>query len=325
MGLIRALFLIIHIIVVALMCGTLLNAYVPPKIFGYLNMLSLGFPVLMTVHFCLTLFWILTWKKRAIVFLLISLVFFNPVRRWINYTPDSGKEGSLKIISFNTKNHAYAKHKKEDELFKFMDKENADVVLFQENRFEGEHPGYLQYPIVALKTRHKLLKHGNIIETAANGNAFYADIEIHGKIIRFINVYLEPFMLEKSMVRPTADADLNTVKAKNLIRRLVPTFKLHQEQIVYIRKAVKESPYPVILTGDFNSVPNSWEYYHLSEGLQDAFVVAGTGSATSFHDYKFPIRIDYIFSSKEIKPRSYKVDRSVKLSDHFPVIATFDF
>ena len=31
----------------------------------------------------------------------------------------------------------------------------------------------------------------------------------------------------------------------------------------------------------------------------------------------------YIFTSKEIKPISYKVDRNVKLSDHFPVIAEF--
>ena len=324
MAVIRALFLIIHITVVAMLCGTLLNAYVPPKIFGYLNLLSLGFPVLMIIHFFLTLFWILTWKKRAIVFLLISLILFNPVRRWINYTPDSGKKGSLKIVTFNTKNHTFDQHRY-DELTKFMDKENADVVLFQENKFEGDHPGYLQYPIVALKTRHKLLKHGNVIETPANGNGFYADIEINGKIIRFINIYLEPFMLEKDMVKPTADADTNAVKAKNLIKRFVPTFKLHQDQITYVQKAVKESPYPVILTGDFNSVPNSWEYYHLVGGLQDAFVVTGTGSATSFHDYKFPIRIDYIFSSKEIKPRSYKVDRSIKLSDHFPVIATFDF
>ncbi|MGS0748127.1 hypothetical protein [Halpernia sp. GG3] len=51
--------------------------------------------------------------------------------------------------------------------------------------------------------------------------------------------------------------------------------------------------------------------------------MAGSGSATSFHDYKFPIRIDYIFTSKEIEPISYKVDRSARLSDHFPVIATF--
>ena len=97
----------------------------------------------------------------------------------------------------------------------------------------------------------------------------------------------------------------------------------HQDEVADIQKAVADSPYPVILAGDFNAVPNSYEYYHIGKNLKDVFVETGNGSATSFHDYKFPIRIDYIFSSPSVKPLSYKVDRSVKLSDHFPVIATF--
>ena len=110
---------------------------------------------------------------------------------------------------------------------------------------------------------------------------------------------------------------------KYVLRKLIPTFKLHQDEISEIRKAVDESPYPVILAGDFNAVPNSYEYYSLGKNLKDVFVEAGNGSSTSFHDYKFPIRIDFVFCSKELKPISYKVDRSVKLSDHFPVITTF--
>jgi endonuclease/exonuclease/phosphatase (EEP) superfamily protein YafD len=104
---------------------------------------------------------------------------------------------------------------------------------------------------------------------------------------------------------------------------MVPNFKAHQEQVAAAREAIETSPYPVIMAGDFNSVPNSYEYYHLGKDMKDAFVVAGSGSATSFHDFKFPIRIDYMFTSKEILPISYKVDRSERLSDHFPVIATF--
>lgn len=110
---------------------------------------------------------------------------------------------------------------------------------------------------------------------------------------------------------------------RTLFSHLIPTFKRHEDQVRKIRKAVDQSPYPVILAGDFNSVPNSWEYYNLGENLDDAFVKAGNGSSTSFHDYKFPLRIDYIFTSKSITPLSYKVDYSVKLSDHYPVIAEF--
>ncbi len=326
MALIRAVFLIIHIVIVALLCGTLLNAFVPPKVFGYINLLSLAFPVLMILHFFLTLFWIFTWKKRAIVFLIISLIFFNPVRRWINYSPNSGKTGSLKVVSFNSKNGEYASDDTESSVKDYIHNQNADIVLLQENKFESENEeGYIQKDIIGLKTKHKILKQEKLITNGSNAYSFYADIDVNGKIIRVINVYLQPFQLEKSMVKPTNNADVNKEKAKKLIVRLVPTFKDHQDQVRLIRKAVDNSPYPVILAGDFNSVPNSWEYYHLAEGLKDSFVEVGIGSATSFHDYKFPIRIDYIFVSNEIKPVSYKVDRSVKISDHYPVIATFDY
>ena len=96
-----------------------------------------------------------------------------------------------------------------------------------------------------------------------------------------------------------------------------------QDQIDSIKKEIENSPYPVFVVGDFNSVPNSYEYYKVSDNLKDAFVEVGRGSGTSFHDFKFPLRIDYIFTSESIQPVSYKVDRDVQISDHFPVIATF--
>ncbi|SIQ08552.1 hypothetical protein SAMN05880574_10575 [Chryseobacterium sp. RU37D] len=83
------------------------------------------------------------------------------------------------------------------------------------------------------------------------------------------------------------------------------------------------SPYPEILDGDFNSVPNSYEYYSLGKDLQNAFLEAGNCSPSSFHDYKVPLRIDHIFRSKSIISLNYKVDNSVQLSDHYLVIAEF--
>ncbi|MNY44466.1 hypothetical protein D3C86_1794970 [compost metagenome] len=104
---------------------------------------------------------------------------------------------------------------------------------------------------------------------------------------------------------------------------LIPTFKKHQTQIDQIKAFMNQSPYPLIVAGDFNAVPNSYEYYKVSEDLEDTFLKVGKGSGTSFHDFKFPMKIDHIFSSKSIKPISYKVDRSVQISDHFPVLAEF--
>ena len=314
--------ILIHLFIIVLLSGTMLNDYVSPKVFPYLNLLSLAFPVLMILNVMLCLFWIILWKKRAFFFIAVTLMMIMPIRRWVNWTSKVSDKPNLKMVTMNVKFNTFGKHEIED----YLSKSNADIILTQECRAGFEVPAYpyrvSNLDIVALNSKTEIIKQEKLA-TFSNGNAFYADIKFNGIIIRLVNVYLNPFSFDKQMVKPVEDLQENKTKVKDIIRKLVPTFKIHQKEIVDIRKAIDNSPYPVILAGDFNAVPNSYEYYELGKGLTDAFVAVGRGSSTSFHDYKFPIRIDYIFTSKEIKPVSYRVDRSVKISDHFPVIAEF--
>lgn len=323
MKLFRLLLTIFHLGILVLLLGTALNAYVPPKVFPWLNMLSLLFPVLMIFNVILCLLWIILWKKRAIFFLFFSLFLIIPTSRWINYREKKAIQPNLKMITFNIKGGRIAGNEK---VFNYLKNSGADVILLQEYNDQYQVPGYEfntgKYEIVALNSKTKILDQAKIA-THGNGNSFYADIEIEGKRIRFINIYLSPFSFEKHKVKPTEDFEQNENKLRYILGKLVPTFKNHQSEVEEIHNAVSASPYPVILAGDFNAVPNSYEYYHLVKNLQDAFVEAGRGSATSFHDYKFPIRIDHVFCSESIQPITYKVDRSAKLSDHFPVITEF--
>ncbi|WP_312287044.1 endonuclease/exonuclease/phosphatase family protein [Chryseobacterium gleum] len=313
--------LFIHIVVAVLLLCTLGNAWIPPNILSNLNLLSLGFPYLILAHIILTLIWIFKKEKIAIAFALGTLIFYNPIRRWINFSPKTENLKTIrdiKILTFNVKYGEYGWDKVKD----YIKAQDADIILVQEkdtNRVIKRD--LIKYPSVILKTKHKIVRQAELIDEKARGNSFYADIDINGKVIRIINVYLEPFRLNKSMFTKLDALGLGNVST--LLSHMTPTFQAHEDQVKRIRKMVDLSPYPVILAGDFNSVPNSYEYYNLGKDLQDAFLVAGKGSASSFHDYKVPLRIDYIFSSKSIIPLSYKVDQSVKLSDHYPVIAEF--
>jgi len=322
----RLIFLILHVGIFLLLLGMLLNAYIPPKIFPWFNLLSLGFPVLMIAYVLLIFFWIFSWKKRAFLFMLLGLIFTNPVKRWINYSSDKKEIADLKIVSFNAKGGQYGMKNIEE----YIDQQNADIIFFQEDgekryklkNLKSKKTNY----VVSIYSKYKIISQKELIRgnyEFFNAYVDQSDIEIKGKTYRFINAYLQPFKFEKSMIKLEGNSEEDERKLKDIIKRLIPTFKLHQEQIDIIKKNIDASPYPVIVGGDFNSVPNSYEYYHLSEGLQDAFLEAGKGSGTSFHDYKFPLRIDYIFTSKSIQPITYKVDRSVKISDHYPVVATF--
>lgn len=311
-------------IIFLLLTGVLLNDYISPKVFPWLNLLSLAFPVLISGYIALTVFWIISWKKRAFVFFFLGLLFFNPVLRWVNYSSVKNETPDLKVISFNTRAGGTSKSMTKE----YFKNSGADVILLQED--EGQEYKNLGYETasfgnITILSKYKIIDQQfiKINNKLIDDPALQVDVEIKGKRCRLISVHLQSFGFVKSMVRLDGNNEEDEERIKNIVKRLMPAFQMHQEQVDAIKKAVEASPYPVILTGDFNSVPNSYEYYHLSEGLQDAFIKAGRGSATSFHDYKFPIRIDYIFTSESIKALSYQVDRSMKTSDHFPVIATF--
>lgn len=326
MRIVRLIVLILHLGILLLLSAVFLNAYIPPKVFPWVNLLSLGFPILITGYVICTLFWLACWKKRTFLFMLIGLFFIAPIKRWVNFSSHVKENSDIKIITFNIKGSTFGPDKIEN----YISGLNADIVLIQEDAEIDLHFKNLSKEksnnVVSIFSKHRIMGEKILIKgnyEHFNAYANQTDIEIKGKPYRFINLYLESFKFEKDMVKLNGNSNQDEEKVKNIIKRLMFTFKKHQEQVEIIRKSIDESPYPVILAGDFNSVPNSWEYYNLGKGLKDAFVEVGRGSGTSFHDYKFPLRIDYIFTSESITPVSYAVDRSVRLSDHYPVIATF--
>jgi endonuclease/exonuclease/phosphatase family metal-dependent hydrolase len=97
--------------------------------------------------------------------------------------------------------------------------------------------------------------------------------------------------------------------------------------------AINTQNYPVILTGDFNSEPNSNTYLYLSKYLNDTRFISKSiafGPEGTFNNFEFhkPVitLIDYIFTSKN----NIKVDKFAVLSDaknckypsdHLPVYA----
>lgn len=327
MGIFRSIFTVAHVVIVLLLGATMLNAYIPPKVFSLLNLLSLAFPFLMIANLLLCVFWIFSWRKRAFVFLLISTLFLTPVRRWINYSEPKSEKADFKVLTFNNKYNDYGL----EEVKNYIKSFNADVIFLQESGYSGlgnsdfEEMKYsLHNRRISFFSKYQIVEQ-DTIPLIDKGKSVYADVIIKGKRIRFINVYLEPFQLHKSMVKPTSDLEENGAKAKSLVRRFMPVFKKHEEQVQILKNFIEKSPYPVILAGDFNSVPNSYEYYTISGVLKDCFLESGKGFGTSFHDYKIPIRIDYVFSSENLKSTYYQVDRSQKLSDHYPVLVKFSF
>ena len=85
---------------------------------------------------------------------------------------------------------------------------------------------------------------------------------------------------------------------------------------------VAESPYPAIICGDFNDIPNSSTYFNVKGNLQDPFLKKGfwTGrtTRTSFGIISPTLRIDYILASRSFTAKQFQIIH-VPYSDHYPV------
>ena len=184
MGIIRLVSTIFHLVIIVLLFGTVMNAYIPPSAFGMLNLLSLGFPILMILNILLLIFWIVSWKKRAAVFLVLSLFFIIPTRRWINYTQTKKEKSNLKVISLNGKSGKFG----DENIYSFLNRQNADVVMTQEYKSAENLKGFeyaeRRFPVVKIQSRFPILESGLVETDARNGRCIYADIKINGKIIK---------------------------------------------------------------------------------------------------------------------------------------------
>jgi endonuclease/exonuclease/phosphatase family metal-dependent hydrolase len=93
-----------------------------------------------------------------------------------------------------------------------------------------------------------------------------------------------------------------------------------------LRGAVdRASTLPVVMVGDFNSLPNTRVHQKLKEFVIDSWEATGQGEGFTFSSEAPDRRIDYIF----IKPKSPISLRSIWVprttaSDHLPLVAEFE-
>ncbi len=153
----------------------------------------------------------------------------------------------------------------------------------------------------------------------------YVDIVKGADTIRVFNIHLQSLRFSKANLKyidkPTVEDEKVAIKeSRNIIGKFKKGFLKRQIQADRIRAEIKKSPYPVIVTGDFNDVPNSYAYHTIGKGMHNAFVEEGTGLGRTFSGISPVLRIDNIFADKKMNVLQFKLIKK-KLSDHFPIIA----
>ncbi len=142
--------------------------------------------------------------------------------------------------------------------------------------------------------------------------------------IRLINNHLESYSFTPADIETDSLTHYSGLLSaiKRIKAKWERAFKLRNAQARVVRKEIETSPYPVIAVGDFNATALSYAYWHISDGMHDAWRETHSWQwGATCEKGGFGLRIDYILCSDPIKPVACSVPDAPG-SDHRPVVAT---
>ena len=152
----------------------------------------------------------------------------------------------------------------------------------------------------------------------------YIDIKTDNKIFRIFATHLQSVHFEKSdyqsLRRIKHAQERNLSDSRTIVSKLKKGYESRYDQAELVSQKIKESPYPSIICGDFNDVPNSSTYFKIKGNLQDAFLKKGAWLGRTFRFISPTLRIDYILTDKKFTVTQYQRIK-VPYSDHYPVEA----
>lgn len=179
---------------------------------------------------------------------------------------------------------------------------------------------YSRWPFIGSPVQNKTYDLGN------GSIAWY--INIDGDTTLVINNHLKSNGIsdkEKTKYGEAIDSydrDKMEASGRLLLSRLTSAASERAEQTDTLCKLIKQhEKYNIIVAGDFNDTPISYTYQQISNLLVNTYVQSGNGLGISFNRKGFPVRIDHIFTSSNLKSQHTYIDEKIHSSDHRPIVA----
>lgn len=335
---------------VLLIIATLLSLiapYVNPNKLWLLAPFGAIFPILAIGNILFIIFWIYRKKWYFLISLACLAIGWNAIEKSYGFnfsnTTVSTSDTSLKVMSYNIESlYGFLEVAENPGDIKpavdFLNQHELDIILLQELsnreflnsiRSKEGHRYRTFFPddrYMGIVTTFPILNGGRLaFENHYNGCS-YADLKIGKDTIRVYNVHLKSNLITQLANDVATNGDIKDKetwgKVKAMFQGYVVSAKIRAQQALDIAAHISESPYKVIVGGDFNDVPQSFAYRTLSKGLKDHFQQKGKGRASTFAGSLPFLRIDFILSDPSFKVARTYIDRNGR-SDHLPVISEF--
>jgi endonuclease/exonuclease/phosphatase family metal-dependent hydrolase len=264
--------------------------------------------------------------------------------------------GNIRVMSWNVEQfniqHYKDKPEVKVEMLDLINKYDPDIACFQEVVAGENKKGVNYFPEILDKLRFKdyfysyaikddfdqyhhfgtiifsrlpIIRKQTFVNNPNDYNSTFQYIDVlAGKdTLRIFNIHLQSLKFTKENLsyldKANLKSDSTLSESKSIISKMKTGFLKRSVQADFIKDAILDSPYPVIVCGDFNDVPNSYAYEKIGDGLQDAFVTKGYGISRTFSGISPTLRIDNIFVDRSLNVIQFIRIKKL-LSDHFPIV-----
>lgn len=338
----------INVGVILLTLLSYLSPVTNPNAFWPLAFFGLIFPLLLFANILFILWW--AFRRHWYAFFSVGCLLVGwphvqgalELRFGGSLKPDAAKN-ALTLMTFNA--HEFkgvGKQRFNQAIFTDLIRaEKPDVLCFQEFPLDAgsakryadllAESGELRYSYqekggtLAVFSRYPIGRKGaNYFTNRANGFLF-ADLDIGGKTIRVFNLHLQTNAISR-ITEKIDPSDVNLQDRETwqsfggVLRRYKRSAQTRARQAIAIAEAIKKSPFPALVCGDFNDVPMSFSTHTIAEGLQDAFKCKGSGRGVTYAGNIPGLRIDYILATPDFDVLGFQTLR-MGLSDHYPLVA----
>ena len=333
---------------------------ISPVRLWYLAFMGFSFPIVMIVHLFFGIFWLFCQHKYfsvlSIFCFLIGLYLGGFPYEFHRHNEGKG----IKFISYNVKNfdlyNWHGNYKRRDSIIEYLKEIKPDIICFQEyyndklNTYNTNDSlkrilglPYVHYQSLvnvnnlydfgmATLSKYPIIKQQKLFRSPqSTNNVMITDIIIEDDTIRVFNCHLESIHLEKSnyetidKIQNRSYSDQDSSDLYNIRAKLKKAFFKRATQADSVSMAIRNSPYPVIVCGDFNDIPLSYTYHTIKHhnNLVDAFRNSGHGMGGTYIGKLPSFRIDYILHSDNIKSSNFTTGHRI-LSDHYAIYCTLN-
>ncbi len=341
----------VYIIVLVVSLSCYLSVFIPPRYLWIAGFITYLIPFVLMFNLFLLIRDVKNFKLSFLLPLFILILGWGFIVDTFHYSRQQ-PEGTIKIMSYNTRVFDIYDESKVNQgvpvkMTSWIRNTRADIICLQEFYTEpdplrnntlkminaGNFYHVFDLPVfvnrVGARFGTVIFSHYPIINASGirfsgktQNQAIYADVVIGHDTVRIYNLHLQSMHIdEKELINYDGHMEEDV---KDIFGRLKFGFIKRSDQIKTVKESILHCPYRVIVCGDFNDLPYSYAYHQLKNILHNSFTSAGNGFGFTYNGRLPFLRIDNQFYSDGIMVRTLQTVRSMKYSDHFPVIGTYN-